>query len=113
LTGAIKESCQSSIHAICVFSKCEVVELNVQPDHIHMLVMIPPKVAVSTLMGGLKGQSAMRVVRQFRYLRKQRYWGNQFWAKGYCVDTAGLDAEMIRKYVHYQEKKERLTEQLQ
>jgi putative transposase len=113
LTGAIQESCQSSIHAICGFSKCEVVELNVQPDHVHLVVMIPPKLAVSTLMGRLKGQTAMRVFRQFRNLRKHRYWGNHFWAKGYCVDTVGLDAEMIRKYVRYQEKKEQLTEQLQ
>jgi hypothetical protein len=60
LTGAIKESCENSIHAICGFSKCEVVELNVQPDHVHLVVMIPPKLAVSTLMGRLKGQSAMR-----------------------------------------------------
>ena len=73
----------------------------------------PPKLAVSTLMGRLKGQTAMRVFRQFRNLRKHRYWGNHFWAKGYCVDTVGLDAEMIRKYVRYQEKKEQLTEQLQ
>ena len=84
LTGAIKESCQSSIHAICGFSKCEVVELNVQPDHVHLVVMISPKLAVSTLMGRLKGQRAMRIFRQFRHLRKHRYWGNRFWAKGYC-----------------------------
>ena len=80
---------------------------NLQPDHV-----IPPKLAVSTLMGRLKGQTAMRVFRQFRNLRKHRYWGNHFWAKGYCVDTVGLDA-VIRKYVRYQEKKEQLTEQLQ
>ena len=87
--------------------------MNVQVDHVHLVAMIPPKLAVSTLMGRLKGQSAMRVFRQFRHLRKHRYWGNHFWAKGYCVDTVGLDAEMIRKYVRYQEKKEQLTEQLQ
>ena len=88
-------------------------ELNVQPDHVHLIVMVPPKIAISTLMGRLKGQCSMRIFRQFRHLRKQIYWGNHFWAKGYCIDTVGLDAEMIRKYVKYQERNEKLHEQLQ
>ena len=88
------------------------VELNVQPDHVHLVVMIPPKVAISVLMGRVKGQTAMKIFRQFRHLRKKPYWGNHFWAKGYCVDTVGLDAEMIRKYVRHQERKEQHQEQL-
>jgi len=75
--------------------------------------MIPPKVSISQLMGRLKGQTSMRLFRQFRYLKKKPYWGNHFWAKGYCVDTVGLDADKIRKYVRYQEKKEKEIEQLQ
>jgi putative transposase len=113
LTGAIKQACENNIHALCGFSGCAVVELNVQPDHVHLIVMVPPKIAISNLMGRLKGQSSMRIFRQFRHLRKKPYWGNHFWAKGYCVDTVGLDAEMIRKYVRYQEKKEQQLEQLQ
>jgi putative transposase len=91
---------------------CEVTEMNVQSDHVHMVVMIPPKLAVSDVMGRLKGQTAMKMFRQFRQMRKKPYWGNHFWSKGYCVDTVGLDPEMIRKYVVYQEKRERLAEQL-
>ena len=113
LTGAVKTACEECIHAICGFTGCEVVELNVQPDHVHLIVMIPPKIAVSQWVGRLKGQSSMRIFRQFRYLRKQKYWGNHFWSKGYCVNTVGLDADAIRKYVRYQEKKERQLEQLQ
>lgn len=64
-------------------------------------------------MGRLKGQSSMRMFRQFRHLRKQVYWGNHFWSNGYCVDTLGLDVDMIGKYVCCQEKKEQLMEQLQ
>jgi putative transposase len=64
-------------------------------------------------MGRLKGQSAMRIFQQFRQLKKKPYCGNHFWTKGYCVDTVGLDADKIRKYVRYQEKKEREVEQLQ
>ena len=74
--------------------------------------MIPPKVAISDLMGRVKGQTSIKLFKQFHQLRKKPYWGNHFWAKGYCVDTVGLNAEMIRAYVKYQEKKERLEEQL-
>jgi len=74
--------------------------------------MVPPKVSISDLMGTVKGRTAIRVFKQFPYLKGKPYWGNHFWAKGYCVDTVGLDAEMIRKYVQYQEKKERREEQL-
>jgi putative transposase len=112
LVGEVALSVQSGIQAICGFAGCEVVELNVQKDHVHLLVMVPPKVSISDLMGRVKGQTAMKVFRQFRQLRKKPYWGNHFWAKGYCVDTVGLDAEMISRYVRYQEKKEQQQEQL-
>jgi len=113
LTGPIKEAVEAGIQAICGFAGCEVVELNVQPDHVHLVAMIPPKVSISELLGRLKGQTSMRMFHQFRHLKKKPYWGNHFWAKGYCVDTIGLDADMIRKYVRYQEKKEQQLEQLQ
>jgi len=112
LTGAIGETVQTGIHAVCGFTGCEVVELSVQPDHVHLIVMVPPKVSISDLIGRVKGQTAMKVFRRFRHLRKKPYWGNHFWAKGYCVDTVGLDAGMIRKYVRHQERKERQQEQL-
>ena len=112
LIGEVAQSVASGIQAICGFSGCEVVELNVQKDHVHLLVMVPPKVSISDLMGRVKGQTAMKVFRQFRQLRKKPYWGNHFWAKGYCVDTVGLDAEMISRYVRYQEKREKQQEQL-
>jgi len=63
-------------------------------------------------MGRVKGQTAMKIFGQYRELRKKPYWGNHFWAKGYCVDTVGLDAEMIRKYVMHQEKQENQQERL-
>ena len=75
--------------------------------------MIPPKLSVSDFMGRLKGQVSINLFKQFNHLRQKPYWGNHFWSKGYCVDTIGLDAEMIQKYVKYQEKKERLFEQLE
>ena len=113
LVGKVKESVEGAIQAICGYAGCEVVELNVQRDHVHLVLMIPPKASVSELLGRLKGQTAMRMFHQFRELRKKPYWGNHLWAKGYCVDTVGLDADMIRKYVRYQEEKEKQLEQLQ
>jgi len=85
----------------------EIIELNVQPDHVHLLVKILPKVSISDFMGSVKGQTAIRIFKKFPYLRERPYWGNHFWANGYCVDTIGLDAEMIRKYIIYQEQNER------
>ena len=86
---------------------CEIVELSVQEDHVHLLVKVPPKLSISKLMGVVKGKSAIQVFKQFPYLKKKPYWGNHFWAKGYCVDTVGVNAEMIRKYVKHQERQER------
>lgn len=91
--------------------QCEVVELNIQNDHVHLLVMIPPKVSVSNYVGTIKGRTAIRVFNKFRHLKHRPYWGNHFWAKGYCADTVGLDEEKIRKYVKYQENKEKAEEE--
>ena len=83
--------------------KSEIVELNVQVDHVHLLAMIPPKVSISQFMGIVKGRTAIRVFRQFPQLKTKPYWGNHFWAEGYCVDTVGLDSEQIKKYVKFQQ----------
>lgn len=89
---------------------CEVIELNVQVDHVHLIVMIPPKISISDYMGVVKGRTAIRVFNRFRKLKQKPYWGNHFWARGYCVGTVGLDADKIRKYVKYQEAQERKAE---
>ncbi len=83
-----------------------VVELNVVSDHVHLLVKIPPKVSVSDFVGQVKGRTAIRVFKMFPNLKQKPYWGNHFWAQGYCVDTVGVNAEMIQKYVKYQENNE-------
>jgi putative transposase len=92
---------------------CQIVEMNVQVDHVHLLVKVVPKLSISDLMGVLKGRSAIRLCNAFPSLRKRPYWGNHFWAKGYCVDTVGLNSEMIQKYVRFQEKEEHDQQQLQ
>jgi len=90
----------------------EVLELNVQPDHVHMVVSIPPKYAVSTFMGYLKGKMALRLFQQYESLGR-RYWGRHLWARGYCVSTVGLDEEKICKYVQWQEQQEKQNEVVQ
>ena len=110
LKGAIRTEVENCIRALSDRLGAAVVELNVQEDHIHLLVMIPPKVSISDFMGTVKGRSAIRVLNKFKHLKKKPYWGNHFWARGYCVDTVGLDAEKIRKYVKYQEDQEKRFE---
>lgn len=80
--------------------------MNIQENHVHLIVKIPPKKSVSDIMGIIKGKSAIRIFNRHKHLKRKLYWGNHFWAKGYCVDTVGLDEEKILKYVRYQESKE-------
>ena len=68
------------------------------------------QVSISGYVGIVKERTAVRVLNRFRKLKEKPYWGNHFWARGYCVDTVGLDAEMIRKYIRYQEERERDSE---
>ena len=110
ITGDLGDDVTSCIQIFSEQLHCEINELNVQIDHIHLLVMIPPKVAVSHYVGTVKGRTAIRILNKYRKLKEKPYWGNHFWSRGYCVDTVGLDAEMIRKYIQYQEAKERREE---
>jgi putative transposase len=110
LGGEIAQEVETCIRAFSEQQGCEVMELNVQLDHVHLHALIPPKVSVSSYVGTVKGRTAIRIFNRFRKLKEKPYWGNHFWARGYCVDTVGLDTEMIRKYIRYQEAKERESE---
>ncbi len=97
---------------------CIVEELNVQEDHVHLLVSVPPKISISQLMGILKGKIVIKLFKSYPTLKKKPYWpaprwGNHFWARGYFVNTVGLDEDMIKRYVKYQEKEERRVEDQQ
>jgi putative transposase len=111
LVGDVARELRKTLHVFAGRLGCDVVELSIQPDHVHLLLRVPPKISISKLMGTLKGKSAIQIFRQFPNLRKKVYWGNHFWAKGYCVDTVGLNEEMIKKYVKFQAKEEKLHEQ--
>lgn len=111
LTGALGRSVREVLRQLCEWKKVEIVAGSVQLDHIHLVLSIPPKYAVSDLVGFLKGKSAIKIFDMHLEL-KRRYWGRHFWAKGYCVSTVGLDEEQIRKYVRWQLKKDRIMDQL-
>ncbi len=110
LKGDIKTLVERDIRLLCDWKSCEVQELNVQEDHVHLLISVPPKVSISKLMGVLKGKLAIKLFKSYPILKQKPYWGNHFWARGYFVSTVGLDEEMIRKYVKHQEKEEKSVE---
>ena len=80
-------------------------EVNIQPDHVHLILSIPPKYSVSEMMGYLKGKIAIRLFEQQQDLTKQ-YWRKHLWARGYCVSTIGLDEEKIKRYVKWSQAQE-------
>jgi len=81
------------------------------PDHVHMCISIPPKYAVSNVVGFIKGKSAISIARQFTGKTKN-FTGENFWARGYFVSTVGLDEEVVKAYIREQEKEEEHYEQL-
>jgi putative transposase len=86
-------------------------EGHLQPDHVHMLLSIPPKSAVAQVVGYLKGKSAIHIARTYGG-RERNFVGEHFWARGYWVSTVGRDEEEIRRYIQEQEGEDRRLEQL-
>ena len=113
LQGEIKSLLSKDIHMLCEWLSSEVKELTIQEDHVHLVVSVPPKVSISKLMGTLKGKLAIKLFKSYPQLKKKPYWGNHFWARGYFVSTVGIDEEVIRKYVKYQEEEEKKVEEQQ
>ena len=98
------------LRELCQQKGVVLVEGKAMPDHIHMVLSIPPKYSVAMTMGYLKGKSAVRVNREL-LKTKGTLFGRSFWARGYCVSTVGLDEEMIRAYVRNQELLNKKLEQ--
>ena len=89
----------------------EIIEAHAMPDHIHMLVRIPPKESVSGFMGFLKGRSAVLIHEQHGNL-KYKYGNRSFWSKGYYVSTVGLNQKTIQKYIREQEADDRVRDSI-
>ena len=108
--GDVGKYVEETLRLLCEWKSLDVMELNVREDHVHLVVGVPPKVSISEAMGILKGKTAIKLFKSFPGLKKQPYWGNHFWSRGYCVSTIGLDEDKIIRYVKYQEENERREE---
>ena len=86
-------------------------EGHLMPDHVHMMIAIPPKYAVSQVVGFIKGKSAIHLARVYGE-RKRNFVGQHFWARGYFVSTVGRDEEVIRDYIRHQEREDERLEQM-
>ena len=99
------------LHELARQNECQIVEGHLMPDHVHICISIPPKHAVSYVVGYIKGKSAIGIARQFAG-RSKNFTGENFWARGYFVSTVGLDEEMVRAYIRHQEGEDERYEQL-
>lgn len=89
-------------HELARQKECRIVEGHLLPDHVHMCIEIPPKYAVASVIGFLKGKSAIAIARQFRG-KQRNFEGENFWARGYAVSTVGFEEEVVRRYIREQE----------
>ena len=103
--GKIKADIGIILRKLCEYKGVEIIEANACPDHIHMLVSIPPKMSVSQFMGYLKGKSALMIFDRHANL-KYKYGNRQFWCKGYYVDTVGRNKKAIQEYIKNQLKED-------
>jgi putative transposase len=108
LFGKIRKYLKGVFHELARQKGCEILSGHMAMDHVHMCISIPPKYAVSEVIGFLKGKSAIAVARQFGG-KQQNFSGENLWARGYAVSTVGFDLERVKEYIAHQEKVE--TEQ--
>lgn len=109
--GEKKREIGKILRTLCEWKGVKIVEAELCPDHIHMLVEIPPKIAVSSFVGYLKGKSTTMIFEQFPEL-KYKYRNREFWCKGYYVDTVGKNQRRIAEYIKHQLDEDQLGEQL-
>ena len=111
LYGPLRKELGAVFHELARQKECRVIEGHLLGDHVPMLISIPPKYAVSQVIGFIKGKSAIHVARTFGG-RKKNFTGQHFWARGYYVSTTGKDDEEVRRYIQEQEKEDRRLDQL-
>jgi len=98
LVGEIRQFLGPIFHELARQKECRILEGHLMPDHVHMCIEIPPKHAVSSVIGYLKGKSAIAIARQFRG-KQRNFQGENFWARGYAVSTVGFELEAVRRYI--------------
>ena len=104
--GEIRKYLGPVFHELARQKECRIVEGHLMPDYVHMCIEIPPKYAVASVVGFLKGKSAIAIARQFK--GKQRsFSGESFWARGYAVSTVGFELEAVKRYIREQDMSDR------
>ena len=109
--GKLRSDIGAILRQLCEYKDVEIIEAHAMPDHIHMLVKIPPKLSVSAFMGYLKGKSSLMIFEKHSNL-KYKYGNRNFWAKGYFVSTVGLNTEVVKEYIKNQEKEDMMQDKL-
>ena len=109
--GKIKADIGQILRKLCEWKGVEIIEAEVCPDHIHLLVSIPPKISVSSFMGYLKGKSSLMILDKHANL-KYRYGNREFWCRGYYVDTVGKNKKAIAEYIRNQLQEDLAYEQM-
>ena len=109
--GQIRQHLGEVFHKLAAQKESRIEEGHLQPDHVHMLISIPPKYAVSQVVGFIKGKSAIYVARVYGD-KKRNFVGQSFWARGFFVSTVGRDETVIREYIKNQEAEDNRLEQL-
>ncbi|RAW90819.1 IS200/IS605-like element ISPlu5 family transposase [Photorhabdus laumondii] len=107
----IRSSIGEILRDLCQYKGVEIIEGHLMPDHVHILVSIPPKISVSSFMGYLKGKSALMIFDKHANL-KYKFGNRKFWSEGYYVSTVGLNEATIRKYIREQEKSDLMQDKL-
>src|ERR671931_2792027 len=102
LFGEIRRQLGPIFHELARQKECRIIEGHVMPDHVHMCIEVPPKHAVASVIGFLKGKSAIAIARQFGGKLKN-FTGEHFWARGYAVSTVGYELEAVKRYIREQE----------
>ena len=109
--GKIKENIGIILRKLCQQKSIEIIEAQACPDHIHMLISIPPKYSVSQMMGYLKGKSSLMIFDRHTNL-KYKYGNRHFWARGYFVDTVGRNKKAIKVYIQKQLEEDKMPDQI-
>ncbi len=109
--GQLRSELGEVLRRLAEQKESRIEEGHLQPDHVHMMISIPPKYAVSQVIGYIKGKSAIHIARHYME-RKRNFVGQHFWARGYFVSTVGRDEEVIREYIRHQEEEDRRIDQM-
>jgi putative transposase len=112
LKGSVKEFVEKRLFDIQKFHPdIEIEKYSIQKDHIHLVIVVPPRYSVSSIVGKIKANTSREIRKHFEWIKKV-YWRNEFWSPGFFSSTVGIDEEVIKRYVEFQEKADKNQIQL-